>query len=167
MNRGPLAPKISQTTVNPCVSTAPSAKTAPNSGGFVPICSQNPSPDWQPIRHQVESFAQRLARRFPQAFADGKGTNTKKQIIGWMRAALPPHAGRPRKPAVTLAWCLRRKGLRWPEIYPQCIENLSALPWRERRQRIRRLRSAYRGRRRANCKRRSKNPSLIAHAENN
>jgi hypothetical protein len=166
-NRGPLAPKISQTILNPCVSTAPSAKTPPKSGGFVPICSQNAPSDREAIRRQVDGFAQRLARRFSQAFADGNGTDTKKQVIGWMRAALPPHAGRPRDPSVTLAWCLRRKGVPWREIYPQCIEKLAALKWRKRRQKIRRLRNAYRGRRRLACNRRRKNPSLIPHAENN
>jgi hypothetical protein len=115
----------------------------------------------------VKGFAQRLARRFAQAFADGNGTDTKKQVIGWIRAALPPHAGRPRKPSVTLAWRLRRKGVPWREVYPQCIENLPALEWRERRQKIRRLRNAYRGRRRLACNRRGKNPPSISHAEKN
>jgi hypothetical protein len=115
----------------------------------------------------VERFAQRLARRFPQAFADGNGSDTKKQVVGWIRAALPPHAGRPRNATVTLAWRLKRQGIPWPEIYPQCIENLSALPWRERRQRIRRLRNAYRGRRRLTCKPRSKNPQPISSPEKN
>jgi hypothetical protein len=119
------------------------------------------------MRRQVEGFAQRLPRRFPQAFADGNGTDTKKQVIVWMRATLPPHPGRPRKPSVTLAWRLRRKGVPWREIYPLCIENLAAFEWRKRRQEIRRLRNAYRGRRRLTCKRQSKNPSLIPHAENN
>jgi hypothetical protein len=123
--------------------------------------------DREAIRLQVERFAQRLARRFPQAFADGNGTDTKKQIIGWMKAALPPHAGRPRKPSVTLAWQLRRKHVPWPEIYPQCIGNFAALKWEQRRKEIRRLRNAYRGRRRLSGKRRSKNPLLISHAENN
>ena len=139
----------------------------PKSGGFVPICSQNAPSDREAIRRQVVDFVRRLAGRFPQAFGDGNGTNTKKQVIGWMRAALPPHAGRPRKPSVTLAWQLRRKGVPWPEIYPQCIGNLGALKWGQRRQEIRRLRNAYRGRRRLTCKRRSKNPLLISHAENN
>jgi len=166
-NRGPLAPKISPTHLNACVSNAPSAKTPLKAGGFVPICSQNAPSDREAIRRQVESFARRLARRFPQAFADGNGTETKKQAVGWMRAALPPHAGRPRKPSVTLAWRLRRKGVPWREIYPQCIENLPAMEWRKRRQEIRRLRNAYRGRRRIACTQRSKNPSAICHTEKN
>jgi len=137
------------------------------SGGFVPICSQKDQSDREAIRRQVEGFAQRLARRFAQAFAGGNGTDTKKQVIGWIRAALPPHAGRPRNPSITLACGLRRKGVPWPEIYPQCIENLAALEWQKRRQEIRRLRNGYRGRRRLTCKRRGKNPSVISHEEKN
>lgn len=127
----------------------------------------NQPSDCEAVRRYVESFAQRLARRFPQAFADGHGSDTKRQVIGWIRAALPPHPGRPRKPSVTLAWRLRRKGVPWCEIYPLCIENLAAFEWRKRRQEIRRLRNAYRGRRRLTCKRERKNPPSISHAEKN
>jgi hypothetical protein len=119
------------------------------------------------IKVKIECFARRLCHKYPHAFADGNGSDTKKQVIGWIRAALPPHAGRPRDATITLAWRLRRQGVPWPEIYPQCIENLAALSWRERRQRIRRLRNAYRGRRRLTCKPRSKNPSSISNPEKN
>jgi hypothetical protein len=119
------------------------------------------------IRRQVESFAQRLARRFPRAFANGHGSATKEDVLHWIRAALPPHPGRPRKPSITLAWRLRRKGIPWPEIYPQCIENLSSLKWQNRRQEIRRLRNAYRARHRLSRKQESKNLPSISHPEKN
>jgi len=167
LNRGPLAPKISSTTVNPCVSTAPSSKIPPTDGGFVPICSQDPSPDSQAIRQEVEAFAERLARRFPQAFADVPSSASKEDVIHWIRAALPPHPGRPRKPSVTLACRLRREGVPWPEIYLQCIENLAAFDWRKRRQEICRLRNAYRARYRLPGAHESKKPPSVSHARKN
>ena len=167
LNRGPLAPKIGQPHLNACVSNAPSAKLAPKCGGFVPICSQFAPPDREAIRRQVEGFAKRLSRRFPQAFANGHGPSTKEEIIHWIRAVLPPHPGRPRKPSITLACELRRKGHPWREIYPQCIPNLSARTWAERRLEIRRLRNAYRGRHRLARAHPNKNPPSISHAEKN
>jgi hypothetical protein len=124
-------------------------------------------PDREAIRLEVERFAKRLARRFPQAFTDGDSIDTKEAAIRWLRAAMPPHPGRPRKPTVTLAWRLRRKGVPWREIYPVCIENLAAFDWRRRRQEIRRLRNAYRARRRLTCQREGKNPPFVSHPEKN
>jgi hypothetical protein len=119
------------------------------------------------MRRQAETFALRLARRFPQAFLNGIAPSAKEEVIRWIRAALPPHPGRPPKPSVTLACELKRKGVAWPDIYPQCIENLSALKWAERRQEIRRLRNAYRGRCRLIRGQHSKNPLPISPAEKN
>jgi len=124
-------------------------------------------PEWEAIRRQVEGFAKRLYRHFPRPFTDPHATATKEKVIHWIRAALPPHPGRPRKPTVTLAYQLRRKGVPWPDIYPQCIVNFAAHKWVERRQEIRRLRNAYRGRRRLARSRRRKKSLFVCHAEKN
>jgi len=123
--------------------------------------------DREGIRLQVVRFAGRLCRRFPQAFRDGHAVDSKEEVIRWLRTALPPHPGRPRKPSVTLACRLRSEGVAWREIYPRCIENLAAFDWRKRRQEIRRLRNAYRARHRLASKPPSKNPPFISHAEKN
>lgn len=96
------------------------------------------------IRLRVERFAGRLARQFPQAFADGR--RLKKEVIRWMRSALPPHPGRPRKPTVTRAYALKHRGTPWRDIYRECIPRYDTLKWEERRLEIRRLRNAYRSR---------------------
>jgi hypothetical protein len=211
-NWGPLARKISQTTVNPCVSTAPSAKIPPKSEGLVPICSQpsrpvpatmnrqnvagnagqqsvprvNPSCrpnaptdhsrapatpivefDRGAMRLQVQRFARRLCRQFPLAFRDAHSVESKETAIRWLRVALPPHPGRPRKASVTLACRLRREGVPWREIYPRCIENLAAFDWRTRRQEIRRLRNAYRARHRLVRRQEGENPPSVSHADKN
>jgi hypothetical protein len=115
----------------------------------------------------VQRFARRLSRRFSQAFSDGHGLDTKEEVIRWIRAAMPPHPGRPRKPSVTRACELKREGAAWRDIYRECIPRYATLNWRERRLEIRRLRNAYRARCRLARSQRSKNPSLISHAESN
>ncbi len=131
------------------------------------VRSPIPLPDHEALRRQVENFAKRLSRRFPQVFLDGFAVSAKVGVIRWLRAALPPHPGRPRKASVTLAYALRRKGVAWPKIYPQCIPGLAALRWAERRKEIRRLRNAYRYRCRLMRRQRSKNSSTISDAEKN
>ena len=123
------------------------------------------NPDFEAVRVEVERFAKRLSRKFPQAFTNGLALSAKGEVIRWLRAALPPHPGRPRKRGVTLACKLRRKGMPWIQIYSQCIPALAALRWTERRKEIRRLHSAYR------CRllrsQRTKNPATFSHAEKN
>jgi hypothetical protein len=128
---------------------------SPEQGGFVPICSQNGSPDWQPIREQVERFAQRLARQFPQAFLNGNGTKTKKRVVSWMRATLPPHAGRPADEATTRAVEMRVKNAPWLEIYRECIPHFSELDDGTRQLAMIRLRSVVRSRRFARKRKKS------------
>ncbi len=119
------------------------------------------------IRLAVDRFARQLSRRFPQFFANGIAVSGKERVITWLRAALPPRPGRPRKATVTLAFTLRRKGAAWPEIYPRCIPGLHSLKWAERRRAIRRLRNAYRYRCRFMRRKRSKNPPSVSPAEKN
>jgi hypothetical protein len=116
------------------------------SQSFAPIHSPLPPPDWEVIRRRVRAFSRRLARRFPRAFAESHATSTKEAVIGWVREALPPHPGRPRKASITLACELKRQGVPWHDIYHQCIPQYAALKWGERRLEIARLRNAVRAR---------------------
>jgi hypothetical protein len=197
LNRGPLAPKISPTHLNACVSNAPCAKVPPDAPSFVPICSQ---PNERPavaegrsqtpvrivqkgsrefpnsrahrttaeaVRLETERFARRLCRRYPEAFTHPNATLSKEEVIRQIRIALPPHPGRPRKANVTHACELKDCATPWREIYAQCIPGYVALQWGERRMEIARLRNAVRARRLPDRGRARKNPHAISHQERN
>jgi hypothetical protein len=119
------------------------------------------------VRLEVQRFARRLCRRFPQAFAREHCLSTKEDVIHWLRAALPPHAGRPPKASVTQAVELRGKGTAWSDIYAECIPGYRSLNWTVRRVEIARLRNAVRSRARLTRIRHKKNVPSVSHAENN
>ena len=94
------------------------------------------------LRHLFSEDIAQDARRF------------KKLAVHHLRRSLPPFPGRPPEAALTKAIGLRKQGLEWKQIYPQCIPNHSSLPPTERRQAESNLRGACRSRRNARKRRR-------------
>jgi len=80
----------------------------------------------------------------------------KAQAVFYLRRHLPPGPGRPSEDAITKAINLRKQGVAWKQIYPQCIPDHSQLPPAVRRQAEENLRAARRSRR--NAKKRRKPP---------
>jgi hypothetical protein len=135
---------------------------APRAPGTAPL-----EPDQEAIELETQQFARRICRTHPRAFTHVNATATKEAVIRQIRATLPPHPGRPRMDSVTRAWEMKRLGVEWRAIYPQCISGFVTLTWKERRKEIARLRNAVRAR----CGSRSpqlwKNSPVISRNEKN
>jgi hypothetical protein len=108
-NRGPLAPKISPTHLNACVSNAPSAAGNKTRGGFVPKLFPTSAPRSGTLEHATQTFAEALRRDFagdinrdPRFF--------KKQVLRLIRRWLPPRPGRPTNPKTEAAFALLQEG---------------------------------------------------------
>jgi hypothetical protein len=69
--------------------------------------------------------------------------------------------------SVTRAWEMKRLGVEWRAIYPECISGYATLTWKERRKEIARLRNAVRARRGSRRPQARKNSPVISNNEKN
>ncbi len=140
LNRGPLAPKISQNHLNACVSNAPSAKVSPKPRGFVPICSQ--------LQQVVRQFGEMLKRDFAdQMVRDPAGF--KKQVVRFIRRELPPRPGRPNDPQLDAALLMVEHGKTVREVLRHRIPGFDSLDAYTRYLAAKGLRAAITRRRRS------------------
>lgn len=104
------------------------------------------------IEQEAKRFTRRLRREFG-ALIQMDAKTFKKCVMSCVRRGLPPFVGRPSDDAITRAIELRKQGIPWKEIYPQCISNHACLSPAERRQAEGNLRAAKRSRKNAHRRR--------------
>ena len=98
------------------------------------------------LARTMQQTAARLRRDFAPRIAQDP-RRFKRLAVSYLRNYLPPGPGRPAVDAVTEAMQLRKQGMEWKQIYPQCIPNHAQLEPAVRCQAESNLRGACRSRR--------------------
>ena len=94
----------------------------------------------------MQQTAARLRRDFAPRIAQDP-RKFKRLAVSYLKNYLPPGPGRPPEDAITKAMQLRKQGLEWKQIYPQCIPDHAQPIPAVRRQAESKLRGACRSRR--------------------
>jgi hypothetical protein len=154
------------------MSDAASKERSSPPGGFREVVGfGKPGPHaGRDLDRAMRRIAAMLQRDFARQIAENAKV-FKKRVVHKLKLYLPPGPGRPAEASITKAVELRKLGLDWMQIYPQCIPNHAQLDPPTRRMAELNLRAARRSRlntarRRRRNKRQGKFSGLPIHGEN-
>ena len=138
------------------MSDAASKERSSPPGGFREVVGfGKPGAGAKDLDRSIRRIAAILQRDYAHQIAeDPRGF--KKRVVHKLKLYLPPGPGRPAEASITKAVELRKQGLDWKQIYPQCIPNHAQFDPPIRRMAELNLRAARRSRLNAARKRRKR-----------